>query len=78
MRPRTQVGILAAYALAAVVTFGPAFVRIEAAAKARCVEWKTQYCTTDDIAGLGAMLSAMGWPLYWSVQIARTAKDTQP
>jgi len=73
---RVTCAALVAYGLAAILTFGPAFLSALDAEKARC---KTNaWCMPEEPAVCGAILASAAWPLYWSVQLSRAAKEPKP
>lgn len=76
--------LLIAYALMVPVTYGPAFVSVEADVVVSCEQFRKErpaekwYSTCAEFAVgqavFGGGASAILWPLYWSVQAAEAAR----
>ena len=68
---------VAAYLVAAILTFGNAAVFFEKRGlqrKAECelsaADGKEWICSYQEASGIGAVISSVAWPLYWSYRIA--------
>lgn len=61
------------YDLVGVLTFGRAFVDIEAETRAECAD--RPFCFPKEVATYGGLLSGIAWPLYWSAEAARWVRS---